>query len=64
MSSRSDWIPIAAGVIVGAGLLALLYRYFSGTPVTYAKFTNQNIGAAKYCCTCTRDGIDLVITRQ
>ncbi|CAG9560169.1 unnamed protein product [Danaus chrysippus] len=25
MSSRSDWVPIAAGVIVGAGLLALLY---------------------------------------
>lgn len=61
MSSRDDWVPLVAGVVVGAGLLAVLYKlFFTGPQPSYAKGCNQNFGASKYVCTCPKDGQDFV----
>lgn len=59
MSSRDSWIPLAAGLVVGAGLLVLLYKMFSGT--SYSK-VNLNPSSKAYYCTCKKGDIDSIVS--
>ncbi|CAG4936936.1 unnamed protein product [Colias eurytheme] len=52
MSSRDSWVPIAAGLVVGAGLLALLYKAFCGGG-PYSNY-QHNIGVRNYKCCCKK----------
>lgn len=51
MSNRDDsnWVPLAAGIVVGVGVLSLLYKMFYTGP--QRKIYNQQINVP-YVCTC------------
>lgn len=63
MGDRDDnnLLPIVAGVVVGAGILTLLYKMFFSKPSTKSESVrhNQQI-SAPYECTCEKGGSDPV----
>ncbi|XP_061709651.1 uncharacterized protein LOC133519629 [Cydia pomonella] len=49
MSDRDkDWVPVAAGIVLGLGVLALLYKYWGGSR-SYKKGVNQQMGYPFQC---------------
>lgn len=50
---NNDWVPVAAGLAIGVGVLALLYKLLSGGCRPPVKTCNQQMGIP-FKCTCSK----------
>lgn len=58
MSDRNDqnWVPIAAGLLVSAGILAVIYKmFYTGCRGTLKNTLNQQT-SIPFKCTCKKSG--------
>lgn len=67
---ENNWVPIVAGVVVGAGILTLLYKMFFSQkteqpqPVMVKIMRPNQQMNAPYKCTCELGGSDHVSSRK